>query len=577
MKKKLTGILSLLLAFSLVLSACGGEGGGSSNNSAGNASNEGAESSGASSEAEGGEELAEDQTLNVLLGTSVSTLDINAYKTINEHVLIGNVLEGLFRVLQDENGNSIITNAGCESYEVSEDGLTYTFHLRENYWSDGEPVTASQYVDSYVRELTADNGYGNISYYNYVKNGAAFYEGTVDASELGIRAIDDSTLEIVAEQPDLDIINNLTYSGYPIRLDLIDGASLEYGTDVSEMVFNGPFKATAWIPDNSMTLEKNPYFWDADNVHLETINLSYVLETGTQATLFEAGQLDVVEYNEDYGEQWNAQAENGEIQKIVEPRARVTLLRFDCTGGVSGVMSSAKIRLALSLAIDRQELLDTVYDRYYPAYDMVPFFVTLNGETFNVEGEGTIKDLQEQYNTDEALQQLIRDGLDELNYDYNDLSDLTLSYVGSASTTQEQAFVEYLKQVWESRLGINIDLVITTDMGAAYDISSFSNSDYNSPKVFLNIFNQTRQQIALVGNYGNDEVQELLESTTGVTDIPTLYDTLQQVEEIALSEGACGPLYWSDYIVYTQPYVKGLQVATFGQCYDYTYAYVLAH
>lgn len=574
MKKRLTEIIALLLTLSLALSACGS----SSSKTTKSNSTESSSSKSSPSETEaGGEVLAEDQTLNVLLGTSVATLDINAYKTINEHVLIGNVLEGLFRVLQDDNGNSIVTNAGCESYEVSEDGLTYTFHLRENYWSDGVPVTAGQYVDSYVRELTPENGFGNVSYYSFIKNGKAFYNGTADASELGIRAIDDATLEIVLEQPDIDAINNLTYSAYPIRLDLIEAASIEYGTNVSEMAFNGPFQATDWTPDNSMKLEKNPNFWDADNVHLETINLSYVLETGTQATLFEAQQLDVVEYNEDYGDQWNAQAEAGEISKIVEPRSRVTLLRFDCTGGISGVMSSPKIRLALSLAIDRQELLDTIYGRYYPAYDFVPFFITLGGETFNTEGEGTIKELQAKYNTDESLQQLIREGLDELGYAYNDLSDLTLSYVGSASTIQEQAFLEYLKQVWESRLGIQINLVITTEKDAAYDISSFNNSDYNSPKVFLNIFNQTRMQIALVGHYGNDEVQALLESTDGVTDVGTLYDALQRVEEIALTEGACAPLYWSDYIVYTQPYVKGLQVATFGQCYDYTYAYVLAH
>ena len=212
-----------------------------------------------------------------------------------------------------------------------------------------------------------------------------------------------------------------------------------------------------------MTLEKNDKYWDAANVKLGTVTMQYVAETSTQATLFDAQQLDVVPYNDDYGADWEAQAADGKIDYINKVGTYSDFLVFAIeNGGKSGLMGNANIRQALSLAVDRQELCDTVWGRYEPAYTYVPTAVTCGGETFNTAGEGLVKDLQAKYSTDESLQELFKKGLEELGKD-TDLSAVTIDFVVEADNVARQTQAEYLAQTWQSKLGIQVNVDVTTD------------------------------------------------------------------------------------------------------------------
>ncbi len=572
MKWKLKNLAALAMSAAMVLSmaACGSDSGSTST---------AASAAGSAAGSEAAATASGDQNLNILLSGTVNNLDPNASSWTGEYQIVTQSQASLLRIVTDDSDKDTYVEDGCESYEVSDDGLTYTFHLRENYWSDGEKVVAQQYVDAALRALNPDNGYSTTEFLP-IKNAQAYYDGECDASELGVKAVDDNTVEYTLESPNSEFLYYIAYrAGYPCRQDVIDKATSAYGTNVDEMVFNGPFKVTSWVKENSVTLEKNDKYWDAANVKLGTVTMQYVAESSTQATLFDAQQLDVVPYNDDYGADWEAQAADGKIDYINKVGTYSDFLVFAIeNGGKSGLMGNANIRQALSLAVDRQELCDTVWGRYEPAYTYVPSAVTCGGETFNTAGEGKVKDLQAQYSTDESLQELFKKGLEELGKD-TDLSAVTLDFVVEADNVARQTQAEYLAQTWQSKLGIQVNVDVTTDAEERqqqmdYDVGVNGWEGGASPYNYLFVVNVPYGLKYLTGVYTNEHVNELLGQVTSITDAAKQAEMFHEIEDTILEEAGVGPLYFTDIKFFQQTYVKGIYYTNFGPEFDFSHAYI---
>lgn len=572
MKWKLKNLAALAMSAAMVLSmaACGSDSGSTST---------AASAAGSAAGSEAAATASGDQNLNILLSGTVNNLDPNASSWTGEYQIVTQSQASLLRIVTDDSDKDTYVEDGCESYEVSDDGLTYTFHLRENYWSDGEKVVAQQYVDAALRALNPDNGYSTTEFLP-IKNAQAYYDGECDASELGVKAVDDNTVEYTLESPNSEFLYYIAYrAGYPCRQDVIDKATSAYGTNVDEMVFNGPFKVTSWVKENSVTLEKNDKYWDAANVKLGTVTMQYVAESSTQATLFDAQQLDVVPYNDDYGADWEAQAADGKIDYINKVGTYSDFLVFAIeNGGKSGLMGNANIRQALSLAVDRQELCDTVWGRYEPAYTYVPSAVTCGGETFNTAGEGLVKDLQAKYSTDESLQELFKKGLEELGKD-TDLSAVTIDFVVEADNVARQTQAEYLAQTWQSKLGIQVNVDVTTDAEERqqqmdYDVGVNGWEGGASPYNYLFVVNVPYGLKYLTGVYTNEHVNELLGQVTSITDAAKQAEMFHEIEDTILEEAGVGPLYFTDIKFFQQTYVKGIYYTNFGPEFDFSHAYI---
>lgn len=572
MKWKLKNLAALAMSAAMVLSmaACGSDSGSTS---------AAASAAGSAAGSEAAATASGDQNLNILLSGTVNNLDPNASSWTGEYQIVTQSQASLLRIVTDDNDKDTYVEDGCESYEVSDDGLTYTFHLRENYWSDGEKVVAQQYVDAALRALNPDNGYSTTEFLP-IKNAQAYYDGECDASELGVKAVDDNTVEYTLESPNSEFLYYIAYrAGYPCRQDVIDKATSTYGTNVDEMVFNGPFKVTSWVKENSVTLEKNDKYWDAANVKLNTVTMQYVAEYSTQATLFDAQQLDIVPYNDDYGADWEAQAADGKIDYVNKVGAYSDFLVFAIeNGGKSGLMGNANIRQALSLAVDRQELCDTVWGRYEPAYTYVPSAVTCGGETYNTEGEGLVKDLQAKYSTDESLQELFKKGLEELGKD-TDLSAVTIDFVVEADNVARQTQAEYLAQTWQSKLGIQVNVDVTTDAEERqqqmdYDVGVNGWEGGASPYNYLFVVNVPYGLKYLTGVYTNEHVNELLGQVTSITDAAKQAEMFHEIEDTILEEAGVGPLYFTDIKFFQQTYVKGIYYTNFGPEFDFSHAYI---
>lgn len=596
MLKRKSKFLAALLALTLIAGALSGCSNKSAVNSSGNASateenngqqtNVDSDKESSTGDVSADDALDADQTLYLKFDEPL-TLDVSDVRNSSEFQILSQVQEGLFRTFTDENGNDVISNAGAESYEVSTDGLVYTFKLRDYKWSDGVQVTAGQYVDSILRLLDPQKAFA-YSFMAYdILNAEKFYNGEVKADQVGVKALDDKTLQITLASPTPYFIKKLTnVCFYPVRLDIIDKGSETYATSIDEQVYSGPFTISEWVKENSMVLVKNPDYWDADNVKLQKVVFTSAEEPATQSLLLESKQLDVAEASAEYVDKWKQLADAGQLTYVSATYPSVSFIGFNQhTGGKSGLMNNAKIRLALSLAIDREEYNQLIYNGInIPAYGIFPFGLQVGDTEFRSVKDEPLKALAQEYNNDaDKLQALFKEGLEEEGKS-TDLSKVTLTFISTDATVQEKAAQEYYKQKWEEKLGIKIDINILPDRstfvterdGNNYDLLSNGwNGDYNDPMTFSDLWITDSGYAKYFGGYHNEEYDKIFQTLASESDSNKRIEIYGELEKNLVADNAgVLPLYYTNKQIFIQSYVKNLSTPLFGTNYEFSRAYI---
>ena len=527
MKKR--RLLSLVLATSLAATAFVGCG---SDDKKSGSNNDG----GASSSAE----IDKEQVLNTIY-FNVATLDQNDCTDSESSTILNAVQEGLVRVYTNEDGTSELQPAGAESWETSDDQLTWTFHLRKDAkWSDGEPVVAQNYVDSFMRILNPDNGfaYGFLAY--DIVGAEEYNTGSGSADDVAIKAVDDYTLEIKLKTVVPYILSKISYASFnPIRLDVVEKLGDKFASEIKDTVYNGPFKIESWDNGNSMVLVKNDTYWDADTVKLEKVNMTNVKEFATQAQLFEGQELDISGAQTDYLEKWTQQAEAGEFQMFTGEEPGSFYLYFNQTSKTAdGILSNAKIRKAIGLSIDRDVYTKELVGRFQSAYGIVPTAINLGDEKYRDQVEEPIaEDAKTYVNKPEKLKELFKEGLTELGLQTDDLSKYSLTYLCQGDSELQKQRAEWLAQQIKQNLGINIAVETQGDWGIyldtmdklEYDFTMTGwSADYDDPMTFLDIWESNG------GNnhtgYANAEYDELLNSLAGITDEAERKEVYEKLE-----------------------------------------------
>lgn len=387
---------------------------------------------------EAAKELTDEQVINVRTTAFGNNYDV---QDMGWRWMMAACYEGLYRDVADENGDEFIL-AGAESVDISDDGTVYTYHLREDAkWSDGVPVTAHDYEYGWKRLLNPDYAYDYASFIYNVVGAEEYNSGEGSADDVMAVAVDDYTFEVTLKVADPTFESKLVATPlYPTREDLAEAAGDNWGKDWTLCVYNGPFCMTDMVVDNKMVWTKNAEYWDAENVHLDTINWYIVAQESTAATMFENGELDQYQPTGDYAIKFEKEAEEGKYQYMVTDYPGTIGLRFNfINGGTSGLMSNVKIRKAISYSIDREEMIDAVYGRYNPAYSYVAPAITFNGSSYRSQVGEVIEDEYNEYVGDpDKIVALFQEGLDELGVE-TPIEDITLTYLTSGSTTEVQA------------------------------------------------------------------------------------------------------------------------------------------
>lgn len=570
MKKKM---LCVLLTVSLVasLTACGSSSSSSDDTATDDTSEEEAASDSTEEEAEEEteeettEETAEEETteeteetastsggtISVMLSTNVMSLDTCLATDGESFEVIADCVDGLTQM--DADGAAVA--AAAESWDVSDDGLTYTFHLREDaVWSNGDPVTANDFVFAWQRGVTDNEEYGYMfSDIAQIVNASAIQNGEADVSELGVTAVDDYTLEVNLEVP-VSYFESLMYfpTFYPINQSFYE--SLDegtYGTSADTYLSNGAFILTDYIPGTaSISLEKNPDYYDADTVQLDGIDYQVVDSSDNALTAFESGNLDLVTIS---GDQVSAAQEDAELSDNLEITGAgyMWYITFSQTeNNANGYLANTNLRLAISNAIDRESIVDNyVMDGSIATYTAVPpqfAASTTTGEDFSAD-QDMFSDVCS-YDVEKA-QEYYELACEELG---QDTFTFTIIY-GNNEGDEVAAVAQAIQQmIMDALPGVTIEL---SNMTKSERLDKMQNDnyeialtrwgpDYADPMTYLGMW--VTDNANNYGFWSNEEYDSIIEScTTGelTSDYDARWEALYEAEAIVMEEAVIAPIY----------------------------------
>ncbi|MGD2176242.1 MAG: peptide ABC transporter substrate-binding protein [Anaerolineae bacterium] len=376
------------------------------------------------------------------LGTEPPTLDIQLATDTTSHLIIHQCIDGLF----EYRGDGSMEPRGATGYEISEDGLVYTINLRQDaMWSDGVPVTAQQYEDGVIRLMKPETA-AEYAWLMYDIEGAeAFNTGETDDPEtVGVKAVDDYTLEVTLSAPTSYFETILPFSTfYPVRLDVIEEHGDQW-TEPGNYVSNGAYLLDAWEHEAEVVLVKNPDYWDADNVSIEKITLPIIQETATALALYENGELHVSSYPSE------------EVPRILADPVLSEQLRSLPRPGVYYVglnvlrepTDNVLFRKALASAIDRKSIIENVVQRPW----LTPLSCTTPPRILGHQEWGTCG-----YTFDpEQAMAYLEEYMAEAGYASVDEIPIVSFWFNRADYNED--VIEAAAAMWEENLGVTVEL-----------------------------------------------------------------------------------------------------------------------
>lgn len=269
----------------------------------------------------------------------------------------------------DENGE--IEYRAAESYEVNEDQTVWTFHLREDaLWSDGSQVTAADFLNTMTRALDPASGSGYANYLFPIENAEEIYNGEADMDTLGVEAPDDHTLVFTLEEPCVYFLDLLRLPVYtPSCAKYADSPESGWDRDPQTSLANGPFCLTEYVPDQYFVLKKNENYWNKDAIRLERITYRFFDDTQSMATAYETGEVDV------------ATSLPSSVMELYEGREDLYVTDQIATRYIYfnlnvEPLNDVRVREAMNLALDREELCTIVGTDTEPTYNLVAKYMT---------------------------------------------------------------------------------------------------------------------------------------------------------------------------------------------------------
>lgn len=396
-------------------------------------------------------EADEDQFINTFMNEWPNTFDPSTSDDSYGTGVLINTLEPLVRVDEDENGNPVHVPAGAESWEVSDDGLVYTFHIRQGMkWSDGKELNAQDYAFGIRRSAAPETACPYLNLIELIKNGKEVSKSGKPIEELGVETPDDYTLKITLESECAYFMDTVTQRIYfPQRQDMVEALGDQYGSaEVDHIPYCGPFKITDMTINNEIVYEKNENYWNAENVKLQKINVQILNDPNTINNALLTGELDYAGVGDP---KWQAQlAETGEYTRVtnLNPWTGYWLMNFNEGSNVA----NTKITRAIAAVVDREQIIETAWNgNPVAAYSFVPPTVRIQGEEFNKEGEGPALDLKNDIKDPKAL---FEEGCKELG---KDPATLTIKLMGSDISNEGRIAIEGFQQQIEKALGCKVE------------------------------------------------------------------------------------------------------------------------
>ncbi|WP_291582782.1 peptide ABC transporter substrate-binding protein [Clostridium sp. UBA6640] len=509
--------------------------------------------------------MDKEQYLNVLLQAEPKSLDPSKSSDRYSSEVLTNVMESLTRIQTNEEGKDVIVPGMAEKWEVSEDNLTWTFHLRDAKWSDGQPVTAEQFVYGIKRTLNPETAseYGFLLY--PIKNAVAYNANKAKAEDVGVKAVDEKTLEFTLERP-CSYFLDLTYFKVmePQRQDIIEKHGDKYGTEADTMVFCGPFTIKEWVHNNKVELVKNPEYWDVENVKLEKATMKIIKEPNSRMNELYNGSIDLGGVSKPEWIEKLDKTEKFDVRKGYDGSS--TYMYFNQE---SKYFKNAKIRKAFSIAMDRDGMVKALYkDLAEPALAWCPPKVEIGGVEYRERANYLpVEDLKKDNSDPKAL---LIEGLKELGLD-PDPSKHTIKFIQSGTDATTKEFAEFEQQNYKEVLGVNMDpeycewaVFQSRTQEGDYEIASQGwGGDYNDPSTFFDVWLSTSGVNRV--NWKSEKYDKLIDEANGCADPEEKAKLFAEAEKILIyDEAVFSPGVWRFKNTYIRKFVKNYNSPTFG-------------
>ena len=506
--------------------------------------------------------LADKQVLNWSYASELPSMDLSTATDTISFDQLNSTMEGIYRIGK----NSKVEPGLATKTEVSKDGLTYTFTLRKNdKWSNGDPVTAQDFVYSWRRTVDPKTGSQYAYLFDGIANANDIIAGKKAVDTLGIKAEGKYKLVVTLEKklPYFKLLMGFPVF-FPQNQNVVEKYGKKYGTAAKYLVYNGPFKIEGWSGSNlSWKLVKNKNYWDKKDVKLSQINFSVNKSTTTSYNLYQSKKLDYTPLSTEQAKQLK-----GKDGYQVLKEARTNYLEFNET---NKVFANKKIRQALSYAVNRQVLVGA---GTLPSLGIVSRDLAFNkGKDFAVAAKTTAGVT---YNKAKA-QKLLKEGLAEVGQ-----SKLSFTLLGDDTDVSKQVTESLQSQIQQTLPDVDVsvsNVPFKTRLQRSEDgdfdvVVSAWGADFADPISFLDLF--TSDNSYNNGKWKNAEYDKLITAskTTDAGNVDKRWDDMVKASKILSEDQGVAPLYQLNVAYMLNPSVKGVIQNTAGVTWSFKDAYI---
>ena len=489
-------------------------------------------------------------TLNIV--TEPSSIDPQITTDIPGGTVDELILEGLLR--KDKTGKSVAGIA--QKWEKSKDGLVWTFHLRDGVkWSNGDPVTANDFKAGWIRGLNPDTAGSNASILFVIKNGEKYNAKKVSENEVGIKVIDDKTLQVTLESPTPYFDDLVTFKSFmPLNQKFYNEAKDKYFTEAKYAISNGPYTLEKWTHDSELKFKKNPNYWDAGNVKIDNVELK-IIATDSAVNAFKNKEVDVTAVTFEQAKEFA-----GKPELVKANDGGIYYLLFNTK---ENVFKNAKVRRAITMAINKEELVNKVLEGSEKlTKTFTPSGIGLNGVSKDFPAE--VATDQPKFNVAEA-KKLLAEGLKE-----EGLSELPRFEILFNDTGSRKAIAEYIQESLRNNLGANVELDkvsgkerIERTKKRDYQISLQNwTGDFLDPITYLDLFDSTNANNR--GDFKNVKYDELTKIVKSSADPKVRVPAMIQMEKLISEEQPITILFQKQKLYLVNPKVKNLGFVSIG-------------
>ncbi len=489
--------------------------------------------------------------IKINLGIEPQTLDPRKARDLKCQTVVRMLFDGLTRVNPSEKTELAL----AESVTISADLKTYTFHLKDSVWTNGDAVTASDFAYAWKKMLSPDFPSDTAFNLYVIKNAKAVKAGKLNVDEIGIRVLDEKTLVVELENPTPYFLELTAYPAFFPVNQKIDEKNPSWAQNTSTYVGNGPFQLAEWRHHDHLTFKKNAKYWDAQSVKMNSIELQ-ILQEETELKMFEKKDLD-----------WaGSPLSTLPVDALKALQAGSSLKTkgllgtyFIRTNTERSPLNHPSIRKAFALSMNRRAIVDHVTQgNQIPATGLVPIALKLQKEPYFQDA-----DLQK-------ARQLFSEGLEALHLKKEALPEICLSY--PSTNTRNHLIAQAVQQQWFEAFGIRVRL---EGVESKVYYAKVSKQDYQmalgdwiadfaDPINFLEVF-KYKNGGSNNTFWENPRFIELLDKSSQVADQEQRLEILAQSEQILMEEMPIIPVFYYTMLYVNQPSLKDVVLSSMGQ------------